>query len=182
MTLHHVCGKCIEGKHQRTSFLKHRVAKVSKLLEIMHTDVCRFMKPTSCGGAWYIVTFIDDFSKTTHVYFLQAKGEVFDKFIAYKVLVENKTSTKIKNLWSNNRGEFVSKKIDGFFDECGIQRQTSALHTPQQNGYVEHVNRTIIECVRSMIFVQGFDLEFWVEMVNMTIYIKNRCPTKVFDS
>jgi hypothetical protein len=98
MTLHHVCEKCIEDKHQRTSFPKHGAVRASKLLEIMHTNVCGLMKTTSCGGAQYIVTFINDFSRKTHVYFLKAKGEVFDKFKAYKVLVENEANMKIKNL------------------------------------------------------------------------------------
>jgi hypothetical protein len=33
-----------------------------------------------------------------------------------------------------------------------------------------------------MILAQGIDLEFWAEAVNTTVYIKNRCPTKVLDS
>jgi hypothetical protein len=33
-----------------------------------------------------------------------------------------------------------------------------------------------------MIRAQGLDLEFWAKMVNMAIYIKNRCPTKAVDS
>jgi hypothetical protein len=30
-----------------------------------------------------------------------------------------------------------------------------------------------MECARSMICAQGLDLEFWAEVVNMTVYIKN---------
>jgi hypothetical protein len=33
-----------------------------------------------------------------------------------------------------------------------------------------------------MILIQGLDLEFWAEVVNTTIYIKNQCPTKALDS
>jgi hypothetical protein len=33
-----------------------------------------------------------------------------------------------------------------------------------------------------MIRAQGLDLEFWAEAVNMAVYIKNRCPIKVFES
>jgi hypothetical protein len=76
----------------------------------------------------------------------------------------------------------VSKKFDNFLHECEIQRQTSALYTPQQNGVVERANRTIMECARSMIHAQGLDLEFWAEVVNMAVYIKNRCPTKGLES
>jgi hypothetical protein len=180
--LHHVCETCIEGKHQRTSFPKDEATMASKLLELMHSNVCGPMKTTSCGGARYFVTFIDDFSRKTHVYLLKGKGEVFEKFKAYKALVNNQTGMKIKTLRSDNGGEFVSKKFDNFLHECGIQRQTSAPYTPQQNGVAKRANRTIMECARSMICAQGLDLEFWAEVVNMTIYIKNQCPTKALES
>jgi hypothetical protein len=39
-----------------------------------------------------------------------------------------------------------------------------------------------MERVRSMICAQGLDLEFWAKVVNTAIYIKNRCPSKAFES
>ncbi len=142
-------------------------------MELVHNDVCGPMKTTSRGGAQYFVTFINEFSRKTHVYLLRAKGEVFDKFKKYKALVENQTSKKIKTLRSDNGGEFVSKKFDNFLHECGIQRQTSAPYTPQQNGVANRTNRTIMECARSMILAQALDLEFWAEAVNTAVYINN---------
>jgi transposase InsO family protein len=79
------------------------------------------MKTTSHSGARYVLTFIDDFSRKTHVYLLKAKGEAFEKIKQYKALVENKIGHKIKVLQSDNGGEFVSKKFDAFLAECGIQ-------------------------------------------------------------
>jgi hypothetical protein len=76
MPLHHVCEACIEGKQQRTSFPKDGATRAFKLLGLLHSDVCGPMKTTSCGGARYFVTFIDDFSRKTHVYLLNAKREV----------------------------------------------------------------------------------------------------------
>jgi len=119
--LHHIYEGCVKGKHQRTSFPKDGATRVSQLLAIVHTDVCGLMKTTSHGGARYFVTFIDDFSRKTHVYLLKAKGEAFEKFKQYKVLVENEIAHKIKVLRSDNGGEFVSKKFDAFLAECGIQ-------------------------------------------------------------
>jgi transposase InsO family protein len=52
---------------------------------------------------------------------LKAKGEAFEKFKQYKALVENEIGHKIKMLWSNNEGEFVSKKFDAFLAKYGIQ-------------------------------------------------------------
>ncbi len=76
----------------------------------------------------------------------------------------------------------MSKKFDAFLTKCGIQRQTSAPYSPQQNGVVERANKTIMECARNMILAQGLNLEFWGEAMNTAMYIKNRCPTKVLDS
>jgi hypothetical protein len=39
-----------------------------------------------------------------------------------------------------------------------------------------------MECIRSMILTLVLEFEFWGEEENITMYIKNRCPTKVLDS
>ncbi len=67
---------------------------------------------------------------------------LLDKFKAYKALVENEISMKIKTLQSNNGGELVLRKFDDFLHEFGIQ---------QQNGVTKQTNRTIVECVKNMI-------------------------------
>jgi transposase InsO family protein len=88
---------------------------------------------------------------------LKTKGEAFEKFKQYKVLVETEIGHKMKVLRFDNRKEFVSKKFDAFLVECGFQRQTSASYSPQQNGVVERANITIMECVRSMILAQRLE-------------------------
>jgi hypothetical protein len=45
----------------------------------------------SLGKYVYCVSFIDDFSRNTWIYFLRNKYEVFDKFKEFKALVENQT-------------------------------------------------------------------------------------------
>jgi hypothetical protein len=119
--LHRICERCVKGKHQRTSFPKDGATKASQLLGIVHIDVCGPMKTTLHGGTQYFFTFINNFSRKTHVYLLKAKGEAFEKFKQYKALVENKIGHKIKVLRSNNKGEIVSKKFNAFLVECGIQ-------------------------------------------------------------
>jgi hypothetical protein len=106
VSLHHICEGCVKGKYQKTSFPKDGATRASQLLEIVHTDVCGPMKITSHGGVRYFLTFIDNFSKKTHVYFLKAKREAFEKFKQYKALVENEIGHKIKLLRSDNGGEF----------------------------------------------------------------------------
>jgi hypothetical protein len=61
------------------------------------------------GVSLYYVSFIDDFSRKTWIYFLRKKLEVFEKFKEFKSLVENQTNKKIKVLRTDNGGEFCGK-------------------------------------------------------------------------
>jgi hypothetical protein len=58
----------------------------------------------SLGKSMYYVSFINDFSRNTWIYFLRKKSEVFDKFKELKALVGNQTEKKIKVLRTDNGG------------------------------------------------------------------------------
>jgi hypothetical protein len=66
----------------------------------------------SLGKSVYYVSFIDDFSRNTWIYFLRKKSEVFDKFKEFKALVENQTEKKIKVLRTDNGGEFCRNEFE----------------------------------------------------------------------
>ena len=63
------------------------------------------------SGYVYYVSFIDDFSRKTWIYFLKNKDEVFSKFKEFKALFENHTEKKIKPFQSDNGGEFTSNEF-----------------------------------------------------------------------
>lgn len=62
----------------------------------------------SLGRYEYYVTFIDDFSRRTYIFFKMTKDEVFKRFREFKALVENQTSEKIKVLMSYKGGKISS--------------------------------------------------------------------------
>ena len=104
------------------------------MLELIHSDVCGPMSSTSLSGFEYYITFIDDFSRKTWIYFLKAKSEVFEKFKEFKALIENLSDKKIKILRSDNGGEYTSKEFDAFCKYVGIKRELTTPYNPQQNG------------------------------------------------
>lgn len=81
------------------------------------------MSARSLRGYEYLVTFIDDYSKKTWVYFLKTKDEVFSGFQEFKALVENAIGKKIKVLCSDNKGEYTDSGIIGFYAKEGIKRE-----------------------------------------------------------
>ena len=57
-------------------------------MQVVHTDVCGPIKPSSLGKSNYFLPFIDDFSRKTWVYFLKQKSEAFGTFKKFKAFVE----------------------------------------------------------------------------------------------
>jgi hypothetical protein len=67
------------------------------------------MPSTSLSGYVYYVSFIDDYSRKTWVYFLKSKDEVLGKFKELKALVESLSERKNKKLRVDNGREYTSK-------------------------------------------------------------------------
>eukprot|EP00253_Pinus_taeda_P025205 PITA_25205 len=94
---------------------------------------------------------------------------------------QNRTEKKIKVLRTDNGGEFCSKEFEEFCKNCGIARQKTTPYTPQQNGVVERMNKTLMERVRNMLSGVGLGQEFWVEAVDIACYLVNRSPSSVLE-
>lgn len=99
----------LQGKSMVEGKFPSGAARAKEILELIHSDVFGPVPIPSLGGAIYYVSFIDDFSRNTRLYFLKKKSEVLSKFKEYKALVENQTGKKIKVLRTNNGGEFCEK-------------------------------------------------------------------------
>jgi hypothetical protein len=91
-----VCSGCVIDKHHQDSFDKRASWRASGPLQLVHNDLSGPLSSPSFSGCKYFLTFIDDFSIRTWVYFLKLKSEVFDKFLAYKALVESNMDIKFK--------------------------------------------------------------------------------------
>lgn len=171
------CVPCIKGKHQRLPF-KRTGTRAEEVLELVHTDLCGPMESNSIGGNKYFLTFIDDASRRTIVYFLRSKKEVLEAFKDYKAQAENQTGRKIKRLRSDNGKEYVGRDFEDFLRSSGIIHETTVPYNPEQNGLAERRNRTIVEKARALLFDAGLDKRFWAEAVGTAVYLMNRSPAK----
>jgi len=77
----------------------------------VHNDLCGSLPSTSFSGFKYFLTLVGDYSRHTWVYFIKLKTEVFDMFLAYKVLIEKQFGHKILQLRFGNGGEYVNNKF-----------------------------------------------------------------------
>ena len=82
-------------------------------------------------GLLHAISFIDEFSRKTWVYFMKNKDKVFSKFKEFKTLIKNHTEKKIKTIQSDNGGEFTSNEFKELCKESGIKRELSTPYNPQ---------------------------------------------------
>ena len=100
-------------------------------------DICGPITPEYFSGKKYFISFIDDYSRKTWVYFLKEKLEAFEVFKKFKILVEKVTDRHIKALRSDRGGEYTSTTFMKYCEEQGIRRFLTATYSPQQNGVAE---------------------------------------------
>jgi hypothetical protein len=72
-----VFQRCILGKHPQEKFEKRKVHRASSPLDPIHNDLMGPLPRPPINKASYMITFIDDFSRYTWLYFLRQKSEVF---------------------------------------------------------------------------------------------------------
>lgn len=173
------CEICIRGKMSSLPFKTNPEQKSLELLQIVHSDVVGPMRTESHGGCRYFVTFIDEYSRYTKIYFLKQKNEVLNHFKEFKCEVEKFTGKHIKFLQSDNGvAEYKSKEFSKYLVHHGIQRRLSAPYTPQQNGLAERKNRSVLDKTRCLLLESHLPDSFWAEAVFCANYLINRSPSR----
>lgn len=171
------CVPCLEGKMAAKQFPVGEARRANKILELIHSDVCGPLPESSFGGARYLVTFTDDYTRKTFGYLMKHKTEVMSHFINFKRLVEKQVGLPIKIFRSDGGGEYCNDSFSKFLQQQGIIHQKSIPYCQSQNGVSERLNRTLMEKARCMLQGAGLCGRYWGEAVITAIYLKNRSPT-----
>jgi hypothetical protein len=126
-----VCTDWFLNKHRQEVFDKRVSWSNSTPLQLLESDLCVPISSPPFLGCKYFLTFIDDFSICTWVYFLKFKIKKFNNFLDYKALVEKKFGHQIQRLRTNNGGEYVNNNLTTYCIAYGIQMQYTIPYTPQ---------------------------------------------------
>ena len=130
-----LCGGCMKGKQTVAHFPSRSTSATTRPLELVHTDVMGPMKTKSKGGARYVLTFVDDYSRHVVVYFLTKKSEVVTKFKSFMKLYENQWGQRIKCLRSDNGTEFVNTPMTEICRVNGIMHQKTVPYSPSRMAW-----------------------------------------------
>lgn len=194
------CAGCAYGKHQRLPFSSGRT-RATYTGELIHSDLCGPMERATPNGALYFALFIDDYSGWRFIYFLKLKSEAAGCFMDLIHVVRGETGNLVRNLRTDNGGEWSSNDFAAWMIRKGIRHETSAPHTPEQDGVSERGVRTVTEGTRTCLhdcqppfeswgenvtsgteaLVKECRLPFslWAEAASYTVYTLNRVLSKV---
>jgi hypothetical protein len=173
-----ICETCTLAEHSREPIPRSE-SKISRVLELVHMDVCGPMQVISRGGKRYVATYIDDFSKLSVVRPIAQQSDVFEVTKEVLTMLEDITECRTKIIRSDRGGEYINAPTDAWLKKKGIQHQRTPSHTPEQNGVAERHNRFFVTRTKAMLLEAGLPLELRGEVIVTAIYVRNRSPIAV---
>lgn len=101
-------------------------------------------------GERYLFTLTDQATRKSWVYLVKSRKEFRNVVLAWKKEVELQSGHKLKILRLDNAGEFKAFEEELLAD-FGIRIEWTTPYTPEQNGVLERLNRTLISLARAML-------------------------------
>ena len=102
------CEGCVQGKATRHNPKSLGGIRSTRKLEKVHSDVCGPMQTLSNSGKRYMVTFVDDFTRSCAVYFMAHKSDTLEKFHAK---VTGESGERIGILKTDGGGEYKTREF-----------------------------------------------------------------------
>ncbi|KAG8959896.1 hypothetical protein FRC05_007218 [Tulasnella sp. 425] len=155
-----ICEHCIAGKQHRDPFPKLSENRATEILVRIHTDVHGPLKRAT-SAAEYWITLVDDASRKKEVVPMTRKSDSAEIIENYIKRIQRQTGKKVKMVRDDKGGEYMSKKLQKFFESEGIIREQTVRATPSQNGVAERLNRTLAEGIVAMLNQANLPQNFW---------------------
>lgn len=114
------CEPCVIGKQTRLPFPKKNTPRSSRVLELIHSDVCGPFPVPAHDGSKYFITFTDDYSRATMVFCIQRKSESSEKFKEFMAMSEALHGCKVAKLRVDQGGEYTPEELKAYCKEKGI--------------------------------------------------------------
>lgn len=174
------CVACEKGKATRKPFPNvQKEIKVTKIGELIHSDLCGPIQPASNSGKRYFVTYTDEYTRYTNTYFMVQKSEQINKFREYKAMLKTQHNAEIVKLRTDSGGEYTSNEFEEMLSQAGTEHQSKPPRTSAYRGISERLNRTLMDKARAMLKAKDLPKQLWAEAIHYATFLKNCSVTKL---
>ena len=145
------CEGCAKGKvsHVRPQALNE--IRATRRCGIVHSDVLGPVSIESLTRKRFMISFTDDMTWCSQVYFMNSKSEALDKFKVYQASVEGTSGELIGVLHTDCGGEYISREFERYLVHQKIEYEETCAHSPEQNGVAERLNGESVKVLREAL-------------------------------
>lgn len=170
------CEECAIAKSTKLSTIGPSLMTYDSPLSLVVADLCGPFQVKSVDGFEFSLEIRDVFSTFMMTFLLKHKDEAPAQIKNYVAEAERRTGAKVLFWRTDGGGEFVNKILKKYFSEKGITVQNSLPYAHEQNGIIEHSNRTVQATMRVLLRDSGMDRNFWGLAILTGTYLHNRTP------
>ena len=172
------CDSCEYAKLMRKPIGKlHDPLRQSNLGDEIHIDLWGPSPVQTGRHSRYYASFTDNYTWYTQLYLQKAKSDTFDSYQAFEAWLSTQFNTKVKRLRSDRGGEYLSMEFTKYLKSKGTERRVTVHDTPEHNGVVKRLNRTLVERVHAMMHASSMPKSLWGEAVMHATWVKNHTST-----
>jgi len=126
------------------------------------------------GGARFTMNLVDHCTGYAYTVPIKSKDEVIDKLPVALDRLQQLCGNKVKHLRTDKGTEFFNEQVHAMLGERCVTFTHSVPYTPQQNGAVERLNRSLMEICRSLLGHSKRSLYLWPLAYQTACYLFNR--------
>ena len=130
------CQVCQLEKHHRVPF-RWRNNRLSYPFTFIYIDVWGASQIINIIEAHWFVSFIDDCSHVTWLYFLKIKFDVSSVLSTFHKIISTQFGVQIKTIRFDNKNEFFNQVLSCYLEREGIKHESLYTDATQQNGVEE---------------------------------------------
>jgi transposase InsO family protein len=171
-----LCEPCILGKLARKPFKSRDPNKPMSPGDLIVSDLMGPFPTPSTRGHRYFVTYIDYCTRFCTVALLKSKSEQECNLKRFITSFSNQHGIRIKNLQTDNGGEYCSSSLRLWLDEQGIHHRTTVPGDSESNGLAERMNRTLTDMALSMLAQANLPQIMFSHAIQTACHVFNRRP------
>ncbi|SOV07074.1 uncharacterized protein UDID_18712 [Ustilago sp. UG-2017a] len=169
------CEQCLRSKSTSTRMGKGSSERAVGPLDLIHVNL--IIDSSHVTEYTCTLVLVDDHSKYVYAQPLTRKSHVFMQLKRIVSFLETQMDRKLKAIRTDQGTEWKSNDALEWSLEKGIEWQTTVGYNSKQNGWVERMNRTLGEKMRTLLMQRRLLKKFWPYAIRAVVFKINLTPS-----